>query len=159
MKRHRTDRGAPRLWGPAVDDARRLALDLVDPNFRTSVDVMSLGLAIAPDETAYRYVSAWVAQYNATTGYWGHPSPAQVLLTDRRVVIRQQQGPVVCWWWSAIIAIDIDLANSHLVLDFGDGEPYAICGAGTLAAGVVAVAVIYGADGLLRHAALGPLRH
>ena len=49
----------PNCRPAAVDDARRLALELSDPRFVLSLDVMSLGLVIERDELTYRYVPAY----------------------------------------------------------------------------------------------------
>jgi hypothetical protein len=145
-------------WAAAADDARHLAVELAAARPAQPIDVMSLGLVIEPNETAYRRVTATISQYDKRVGLWPIPTPVAVLITDRRLIARLPHGAVISFWWNSVVALDIDLAGGRVVLDYGDNEPLAIGGPAVAVIGVMAVGTIFGLDGLIRHSALAPLR-
>jgi hypothetical protein len=146
------------VWDAACDDARNLAVELAAGRSAQPIDVMSLGLVIQPDETAYRYATATISQYDNRVGLWPTPTPVAILITDRRLIARLPAGAVISYWWNSVVALDVNLEVGHVVLDFGDNEPRAIGGPAVAILGVMAIGAIFGLDGLIRHSALLPLR-
>jgi hypothetical protein len=142
----------------ACNDARHLAVELAAGRPAQPIDVMRLGLVIDPDETAYRYVTATISQYDQSVGIWPVPTPAAILITDRRLIARLPHGAVISYRWNSVVALDVNLEVGHVVLDFCDNEPRAIGGPAVAILGVIAVGAIFGLDGLIRHSALVSLR-
>jgi hypothetical protein len=145
-------------WAAAADDARHLAVELAAGRPAQPIDVMRLGLVIEPDETAYRYLSATITQYDNGVRTWPIPTPVAILITDSRLIARLPHGAVISYWWNSVLALDVNLEVGHVVLDFGDSEPRAIGGLAVATIGVMAVGAIFGLDGLIHHSALAPLR-
>jgi hypothetical protein len=145
-------------WAAACDDARHLAVELAAGRPAQPIDVMRLGLVIDPNETAYRYVAATISQFDMRAGLWPIPTPVAVIMTDRRLIARLPHGAVISYWWTTVVALDVDFAGGHVVLDYGDNEPRAIGGPALATIGAMAIGAIFGVEGLIRHPALAPLR-
>lgn len=143
-----------RLW--ARDDARALALEIARGTPATRFDAMGAGIVLLPGETAYRQVGTWL--YVLDRGCWGAPSQVQVLLTDHRLLCQMPAGAMASLPWQGAVGLSVDLANEHVVLDYGDGRPLAFAGVGTPVVAVAVVAFIHGALALVEHPALAPLR-
>jgi len=107
----------------ACDDARRLAVELAAGRPAQPIEVMRLGLLIDPDETACRYVTATISQYDKSFGIWPFPLPAAVLITDQRLIVRLPHGAAFSLWWRGIVALDVDVAAGRVVLDYATTSP------------------------------------
>jgi len=119
---------------------------------------MSLGLVIEPDETAYRYVSATISQYDKSVGLWPIPTPVAILITDRRLIARLPHGAAISYSWNSVVALDVNLEVGQVVLDFGDNEPRSISSGALADIAVACISGVYGMNGLLGHPALEILR-
>jgi hypothetical protein len=142
----------------ACQDARYLAVELATGQPAQPIDVMNLGLIIHPDETAYRYVSATIRQYDKSVDLWPIPTPVAILITDRRLIARLPHGAAISYWWNSVVALDVNLEAGQVVLDYGDNEPRAFGGPAVPDITVAAVAATYGVTGMLRHPGLNYLR-
>ena len=140
----------------AHHDARALAIELARGVPSTRFDPMTAGVVLQPGEIVYRQVPLWIRVQQ--DGCWAEASYADVLVTDMRLFCRFATGRVSLLWWGGVVAIDVDLANEHIVIDYGDGQPVSLSGPWVAAAAVAGVAAIYGAQALVDHAALAPLR-
>ena len=139
----------------AYADARHLALEMAgEPGPR--IDTMAAGVVLQDGEIPRRVLNVWVSMWLA--GEWAPGSTAQVLLSDRRLLVRLDSGELVSMWWDALVGFTADLTAGYVVLDFGDGRPRSISGRGAAAVAVAGVARLYGTAALLTHPALEPLR-
>jgi len=137
-------------------DARALAIELARGVPSTRFDPMTAGVVLQPGETVYRQLPVWIrVQEN---GRWAQASSADVLLTDLRLLCRFATGGLSSLWWGGVVGLRVDLAAEHLVLDFGDGQPVSVSGTQVAPVSVAAIASIYGAQALVGHPALAPLR-
>ena len=140
----------------AHHDARALAIELARGMPSTRFDPMMAGVVLQPGETVYRQLRVWIrVQEN---GRWLEASYAVAVVTDRRLLCRFATGHLSSLWWSGIVGLNVDLVAEHIVLDFGDGQPVNISGAQVAVVAVAAIASIYGAQAMLTHHALAPLR-
>jgi hypothetical protein len=140
----------------AYHDARGLAIELARGEPSARFDPMKEGVVLQPGETVYRRVPLWIRVQQ--DGRWAEASYADVIVTDMRLFCRFAAGRVSLLWWGGVVAIDVDLVNEHIVMDYGDGQPVSLSGPWVAAAAVAGVAVIYGVQGLVDHSALAPLR-
>jgi hypothetical protein len=140
----------------AHHDARALAIELARGVPLTRFDPMTAGVVLQPGETVYRQLPLWIRVQQ--DGRWAEASHADVLVTDMRLFCRFATGRVSLLWWGGVVAIDVDLVNEHIVIDYGDGAPVSLSGPWVAAAAVTGVAVIYGVQALVDHSALAPLR-
>jgi hypothetical protein len=136
-------------------DARALAIELARGELSTRFDPMTAGIVLQPGETVYRQLPIWIRVLH--DGRWAEASHADVLVTDLRLICRLATGRVSLWW-RGLVGLDVDLAVARIVLDYGDGRPVNLSGEHVAPISVVAVASIYGAQALIGHPALAPLR-
>ena len=140
----------------AYQDARALALELACGVPSRRFDPMAAGVVLKPGETVYRQLPIWIRVHQ--NGRWADASSANVLVTDLRLLCRFATGRLSSLWWSGVVGLNVDLAAEHIVLDYLDGQPVGLSGAQVAPASVAAIASIYGAQGLVGHPALAPLR-
>ena len=140
----------------AYHDARALAIELacVEPSVR--FDPMRAGVVLKPGETVYRQLPIWIRVQE--DGKWADASFADVLVTDVRVLCRFASGHLTSLWWNGVVGLHVDLVAEQMVLDFGDGQPVSFSGPRATQVSVAAIASIYGAQALVGHPALAPLR-
>ena len=117
---------------------------------------MRAGVVLQPGETTYRQVSIWIRVQNQ--GSWADASFADVLVTDQRLLCRFATGTLASLWWNGVVGLSVDLAAEHVVLDYGDAQPVGLSGGQVAQVSVAAIASIYGAQALVGHPALAPLR-
>lgn len=139
-----------------VEDARRLALEISGHAPTQRIDPMSLGLVLEPGEAASRAVP--VSARSLDGGQWSGEERCLAVVTDQRLLLRRARGELVSFWWATVIGLEVDLAQERMVLDFGDGRPCGLFGSHVAVPAVMAVARIYGAEGLIRHPSLESLR-
>ena len=140
----------------AHHDARALAIELARRVPVTRFDPMTAGVVLQPGETVYRQLPLWIrVQQN---GHWAEASYADVIVTDARLFCRFAAGRVSLLWWGGVVAMDVDLAAEHIVLDFGDGQPISLSGPWVAAAAVAGVVMLYGVEALVDYSALAPPR-
>jgi hypothetical protein len=143
--------------GASNDDARSLALELAGMRALQPADPVVLRLVLEQGETAWRRVTGtWLRV--RTSGRWSAAVPGDMLVTDRRLLLRLATGEVVSLWWGSVVGFSPDLAAGHVVLDFGDGSPRALSGPGTPVIAVAGVASLYGIAALTTHPSLEVLR-
>lgn len=143
--------------GASNDDARSLALELAGMRDLDPVDPVVLRLVLEEGETAWRRVTGtWLRV--RTSGRWSAAVTCDMLVTNRRLLIRLATGEVVSLWWGSVVGFSPDLAAGHVVLDFGDGSPRALSGPGTPVISVAGVASLYGIASLTTHPSLDVLR-
>jgi hypothetical protein len=143
----------------AFHDARRLAIELVHRRPSLPFAPMRAGVVLQPDEIAYRYVPATFHQLNGHGAHqWTGPIPVAALLTDGRALMRWPDGSLISLWWATTCGLETNLNTETLILDYGTGQPICLSGPTTPVLAVVAIAAIYGAEALLNHPALAPLR-
>ena len=143
--------------GASNDDARSLALELAGMRALQPADPVALRLVLEQGETAWRRVTGtWLRV--RTSGRWSATVPGDMLVTDRRLLLRLATGEVVSLWWGSVVGFSPDLAAGHVVLDFGDGSPRALSGPGTPVIAVAGVASLYGIAALTTHPSLEVLR-
>ncbi|EWT05371.1 hypothetical protein N864_05075 [Intrasporangium chromatireducens Q5-1] len=140
----------------AIADARHLVLELARRRPVQHIDPMQFGIVLEPGEFAARAVPVQVRSLEA--GLWSAPEPCLAMLTDRRVLLRRPHGELVSMWWSTVVGVEVDVPRERVVLDFGNGCPCGLFGPTVPVIGVMAVACLYGIEGLVRHPGLGPLR-
>jgi hypothetical protein len=140
----------------AYHDARALALELARGVPSARFDPMREGVVLQSGETVYRQVRIWVRVQQ--DGRWADASFADVLVTDLRLLCRFANGRLASLWWRGVVGLHVDLAAEHVVLDFGDGQPVSFSGVKVAPVAVAAIASIYGAQALVSHPALVPLR-
>jgi hypothetical protein len=140
----------------AHHDARALALELARGEPSACFDSMAAGVVLQPGETVYRHVPLWIRVQD--DGRWAGASYADVFVTDKRLLCRFPTGQLSSLWWRGVVGLHVDLASEHVVLDFGDGQPVNLSGVQVVSVSVAAIALIYGAQALVSHPALVPLR-
>jgi hypothetical protein len=150
------ERAPQALAGPEVADARALALELAGMREAAPIDPMALGLVLEPGEVPWRVAALWLRI--RLEGQWTPASWSQVLVTDRRLLIRLGSGELVSLWWGSLVGFEVRLDESYVVLDFGDGRPRSLSGAEVAVVAVAGVARLYGVEALTTHLALEPLR-
>jgi hypothetical protein len=139
----------------AYADARHLALEMAG-EVGPQIDTMAAGLVLQDYEIPRRLLDMWVSMW--FDGEWAPGSTAQVLLSNRRLLVRFDSGELVSMWWDALVGFTADVTAGYVVLDFGDGRPRSMSGRGAAAVAVAGVARLYGTAALLTHPALEPLR-
>ena len=139
-----------------VEDARRLALEISGHASTQRIDPMSLGLVLEPGEVASRTVPVSVRSLDG--GLWSGEEPCLAVVTDQRLLLRRAHGELVSCWWATVVGLEVDLAQERMVLDFGDGRPCGLFGPHVAVPAVMAIARMYGAEGLIRHPSLESLR-
>lgn len=150
------ERGLARARAEAHRDARALAIELARGVPAVRFDPMRAGVVLRPGETVYRQVRLWIRVQQ--DGTWADASFADVIVTDLRLLCRLGSGRLTSLWWNGVVGLHIDLAAEHIVLDFGDGQPVCFSGSRATQVSVAAIASIYGAQALVNHPALAPLR-
>jgi hypothetical protein len=140
----------------AYHDARALALELARRAPSARFDPMAAGVVLQPGETVYRHVPLWIRVQQ--DGRWAGASFADVFMTDQRLLCRFASGRLTSLWWNGIVGLHVDLAAEHIVLDYGDGQPFGLSGAQVAPAAVAAIASTYGVQALVRHPGLAALR-
>jgi len=140
----------------AYHDARALAIEFARGEPSTPFDPMAAGVVLQPGETVYRQVSLWIRVQQ--DGTWADASFADVIVTDLRLLSRFESRRLTSLWWSGIVGLHVDLAAEHMVLDYGDGQPVNLSGQRLALVAVGAIASVYGAQALVGHPALAPLR-
>ena len=140
----------------AFVDARNLVLELAGMQPGASLDPTVAGIVPRPGETLRRLVNAWLRQ--RTPEGWTEPSWSQVFVTDQRLLVRLGSGELASLWWGSLVGFEADLANDHVVLDFGDGFPRLLSGPSAAVMAVAGVCALYGPEALTTHPALSPLR-
>lgn len=141
----------------AFADARQLALELAGITEPYALDAMAAGLVLERGEIGRRMAGLWLRMRQG--GVWCEPRWTQVLITDRRLLVRLDTGELISLWWGALVGFEPDLERGHVVLDFGDGHPRLLSGPAVALVAVAGVARLYGPEALLAHPALEPLRH
>lgn len=150
-------RDAPPVVGRAeASDARALALELAGLRAERLIDPMSLGVVLEPGEVLRRASMSWLRV--RIDGLWSEASWSQVLITDRRLLVRLASNDLVSLWWGSMIGFEADLPAGHVVLDFGDGRPRLLAGPAVAVVAVAGVAHLYGKQALVTHSSLAPLR-
>ena len=150
-------RRAPRtLTRPEIADARALALELAGMREAAPIDAMLQGLVLEPDEVARRVTALWLRI--RVDGQWSPASWSQVLISDHRLLLRLSGGELVSLWWGSLVGFEVNLDEDYVILDFGDGRPRTLSGAGVSLVAVAGVARLYGVEALATHPALEPLR-
>jgi hypothetical protein len=143
----------------AFNDARQLAIELAHRQSGIRFDPMLAGVVLQPGEIAHRTVPATFQQLAGHGAFaWTAPLPVNVLLTDRRALMRWHEGSLISLWWNTACGLEINLNTETLIIDQGTGRPICLSGPTTPVVGVVAVAAIYGTDALITHPAIAPLR-
>ena len=141
----------------ALADARNLALELAGMNAPFAIDAMAAGLVLERGEFGRRMAGLWLRV--RLGGMWSLPSWSQVLITDRRLLVRLGTGELVSLWWGSLVGFEADLQQGHVVLDFGDGHPRSLSGPAVALVAVAGVGRLYGPEALLVHPALALLRN
>ena len=140
----------------AYHDARALALELARGVPTVRFDQMRAGVVLQPGETVYRQLPIWIRVQEE--GRWADASSADILVTDLRLLCRFATGQLSSLWWRGVVGLHVDLAAEHVVLDYGDGQPVGLAGQRSAPIAVAAIASVYGAQALVGHPALAPLR-
>ena len=140
----------------ALEDARRLALEVAGLAPSPAVDLHALGVVLETGEAPSRVTTVWIHVQDADG--WSSPLCCGALVTDRRVLLKQPDGALASLWWSSLVGLEIDLEHERVVLDYGDGRPRHLSGLGAARVAVMAVARVYGLDALLTHPGLAPVR-
>jgi len=141
----------------AFADARELALELAGLSAPLTIDAMAAGLVLEHGELGRRMVGLWLRL--RLNGMWSQPRWSQVLITDRRLLVRLDTGELISLWWGSLVGFEADLDRSHVILDFGDGRPRSLSGPAVALVAVAGVNRLYGSQALVVHPALAPLRH
>ena len=140
----------------AVADARSLALELAGLREALGLDVVRLGLVLEAGEVAHRVLAAWF-RWRADVE-WSPALWCQVVVTDRRLIVRLPDGALRSLWWGSLTGFEADLVQTHVVLDYGDGRPRLFSGPAVSVIAVAGVAFLYGLEALASHPALESLR-
>ena len=141
----------------AFADARELALELAGVSAPLTIDAMAAGLVLEHGELGRRTVGLWLRL--RLNGMWSQPCWSQVLITDRRLLVRLETGELISLWWGSLVGFEADLDRSHVILDYGDGRPRSLSGPAVALVAVAGVGRLYGPQALVAHPALAPLRH
>jgi hypothetical protein len=143
----------------AFHDARLLALELARGQSSFPFDAMHAGVVLQPGEVAYRQVPAMYNHLGDDGLFgWTERTPVMVLVTDERAFIRWPDGSLISLWWNSVQGFEANLQAETLILDYGDGQPRCLAGPAVPVIAVAGIAAIYGADALLRHRSIAPLR-
>lgn len=146
--------------GPAAQvaaaDARALALELGGLRSPEHVDVMGLGIVLENGENAHRTTWCWVRW--RVEGQWSPALWCHVVVSDHRLLVRLPDGTLRSQWWSTLVGFEADLVAGHVILDYGDGRPRLFSGPEAAVLAVAGVAMLYGAEALVSHPALEPIR-
>jgi len=137
-------------------DARALVIELARGEPSARFDPMRAGVVLQPGETVYRQLPIWIRVQEE--GRWADASSADILVTDLRLLCRFATGQLSSLWWRGVVGLHVDLAAEHVVLDYGDGQPVGLAGQRSAPIAVAAIASVYGAQALVGHPALAPLR-
>ena len=156
MRSLRRAKSEPVMREVDLADARDLALELAGLRPLRAPDPIALGVVLEMDETPWRSTFAWLRMRGPSA--WTPAEPCDVLVTDRRLVVRSQGGPLWSLWWGSLVGFEGDLVAGHVVLDYGDGAPRLLSGSGVAVIAVAGVARLYGVEALIRHPALAALR-
>ena len=140
----------------ARHDARALAIELARGEPSARFDPMTAGVVLKPREIPYRQLPVWIRVQQ--DGQWAGPSSADVVVTDQRLLCRFASGQLCSLWWSGVVGLCVNLAEEHVVLDYGDGQPVDVSGPWVASVAVVGVAATYGIWALVDHSALARLR-
>jgi hypothetical protein len=141
----------------AFADARNLALEMAGMSPSFAIDAMAAGLVLEQGEFGRRMAGLWLRL--RLNGMWSLPGWSQVLITDRRLLVRLDTGELVSLWWGSLVGFEADLEKGHVVLDFGDGRPRLLSGPAVALVAVAGVGRLYGPEALIAHPALAPLRN
>lgn len=147
MRRQQSVPAPSRPWTPEEQDAYALALELAGLRPMTVTETMPLGIALEPGETAHRLVGLWLSI--RVDGVWTVPEPCQVVITDRRLLVRLLSGDLVSMWWGAVVGFWPDLTAGYVVIDFGDGMARALRGPAIGCVAVAGMIRLYGVDALI----------
>jgi hypothetical protein len=126
-------------------------------NASFAIDPMTAGLVLEQGELGRRMAGLWLRM--RLNGTWSQPAWSQVLITDRRLLVRLDTGELISLWWGSLVGFEADLEKGHVVLDFGDGRPRSLSGPAVALVAVAGVGRLYGREALLAHPALAPLRN
>jgi hypothetical protein len=113
-------------------------------------------VVLRDSEIIRRVASTWFRV--KIDGQWSQASPSQVMITDRRLILRLGSGELASLWWGSVHGFETDLDAGHVVLDFGDGRPRLLSGEATPLVAVAGVAEVYGVPALATHPCLEQLR-
>ena len=134
----------------AAADARNLVLELVEKIDPGYIDPMDADVAnLESGEIIRRQVFMFLPEAGIS----------QVLVTNRRLMVRPGGGSLVSLWWSALTGFSFNLADERVWFDFGDGNLQILDGFAAPILAVVGVFELYGTKGLARHTGLDPLRY
>jgi hypothetical protein len=178
----RNQRRAIAVWAAHAREtsrnaARALALTIVDGH-SPGMQAYDLGIVLNDGETAWQRVPAdyrwrgeqsWIVQHNSHRGYRStlnevhqpcmyYAGILDWVITNQRLAARKPDGQVVSIWWTALEAISVDLAREVVVLDGMDGYHGELSGPTIAPIAITAIAIRHGAQALLEHPALEPLR-
>jgi hypothetical protein len=137
-------------------DARELALECAGLSPTAAHDPQLLGVVLRPGESVRRVTSAWLRL--RIDGRWSEASFTQVMITDRRLILRLEGGELASLWWGSVCGFEADLDAGHVILDFGDGRPRLLSGDAVPLVAVAGVAQVYGVAALATHPGLASLR-
>lgn len=136
----------------AAADARNLVLELVGQIPPGYIDPMDADVAnLDGGEIIRRQV--FMALSLPDVGV------SQVLVTNRRLMIRPGGGSLVSLWWSGLAGFSFSLSDERVWFDFGDGNLQVLDGVAAPILAVVGVFELYGRKGLVRHTGLTALRY
>lgn len=147
MRRQQSVPAPARSWTPEEEDALALALELGGLRPMSVIETMPLGIVLEPGETAHRLVGLWLSI--RVDGVWAVPEPCQVVITDRRLLVRLLSGDLVSLWWGAVVGFWPDLTAGCVVIDFGDGMSRALLGPAVGSVAVAGVIHLFGIDALI----------
>lgn len=137
-------------------NARELALEYAGLSPAAAFDPQHLGVVLRSGESIRRVASTW---FRVRMGEeWSQASLSQMMITDRRLILRLGSGELASLWWGSVCGFEADLAAGHVVLDFGDGRPRLLSGEAAPLVAVAGVAQIYGLPALATHPCLEPIR-
>ena len=156
VRLRRRPEAEPETASAMVASARELALEYAGLSPATSLDPQHLGVVLRPGEGIRRVASTWFRVRMG--GQWSEASLSQVMITDRRLILRLGSGELASLWWGSVWGFEADLAAGHVVLDFGDGRPRLLSGEAAPLIAVAGVAQIYGVPALATHPCLEPIR-
>lgn len=137
-------------------DARELLLHLAQGRTPSVDDLLPQSIQLRSGETACGVVGLCLR--TLTGSRWSAPTPVQVIVTDHRLIVALATGETIHLEWSQLAAFEPDLTRAHLVVGPGAGPRFGFSGSAVPILAVVGVSVLYGADALVTHPALRPLR-
>jgi hypothetical protein len=95
---------------------------------------------------------------NREFAVWRQPQQAHLMLTDQRIACRDHKGELFSIYWTGLAGCQVDIPAGRIALDHHDGRAGAFIGTAAPVLAIVAVAHLYGAEGLLQHPAIRGLR-